>query len=240
MEKGLVFHYYELDKKSKDEFELAQKTHLLHWSLTGELGKRTKFQTFDVSQLIIKASSHHSIESNPVSLKENVNEHVPKSLDLNDDVLLESVEYTKQSNASLENDKDNLHPLDQCILLAFCLNIKNTNPMDGLTIEEMNPFVSKVLENPNNWLIHSMALLLRSRLECHKSRTVERSALQLQALVDQFALKDPNPTERLKYFFGLNFPCKWEMEVCISFFFFFLYIVFALVCIHSIHMYAIQ
>jgi hypothetical protein len=86
--------------------------------------------------------------------------------------------------------------------------------VDGLTTEEMFPFVSRVLENANNWMVHTTALLLRSRLESSKSRTVERSALQLQALVDQFDLKDEGSIEeRLEWFYSLLVPAKWHMEV---------------------------
>ena len=59
-----------------------------------------------------------------------------------------------------------------------------------------------------------MALLLRSRLESNRSRTVERSVLQLQALVDQFPLEESSVSERLLYFFCIDIPAKWDMEVC--------------------------
>ena len=38
-------------------------------------------------------------------------------------------------------------------------------------MEEMAAFVNRALENPNNWMVHSTALLLRSRLEKEKFRT---------------------------------------------------------------------
>jgi hypothetical protein len=69
------------------------------------------------------------------------------------------------------------------------------------------------LENPNNWMIYTMALLLRSRLESNRSRTVERSVLQLQALVDQFPLEESSVAEKLLYIFCIDIPAKWEMEV---------------------------
>lgn len=59
-----------------------------------------------------------------------------------------------------------------------------------------------------------MGLLLRSRLESNKSRTVERSCLQLQALVDQWKTQenDAPANERMKYIHALLVPSKWEME----------------------------
>lgn len=57
-----------------------------------------------------------------------------------------------------------------------------------------------------------MALLLRSRLESNRTRTVERSTLQLQALVDQMPTADSTIPERLLYFHSIPLPSKWEME----------------------------
>ncbi len=37
-----------------------------------------------------------------------------------------------------------------------------------------------VLAEPKNWMVYTMALLLRSRLDAERSRTVERGVLQMQ------------------------------------------------------------
>ncbi|KAI0265886.1 hypothetical protein BC834DRAFT_969833 [Gloeopeniophorella convolvens] len=57
-----------------------------------------------------------------------------------------------------------------------------------------------------------MALLLRSRLEAHRTRTVERATLQLQALVDQMPTADSALPERLRFLHALPLPSKWELE----------------------------
>ncbi|KAI8333521.1 hypothetical protein BC941DRAFT_433689, partial [Chlamydoabsidia padenii] len=213
LETALVSSYYGQDKEAFDQMKVAQATSGFKWSLTGALGKRTKFQTFDVSQLVVLAESEQQQEEESME----VEVARPETLDLNDDTLLDKISFTKTD----DNDRDatkrhgNLQTIDQCLLLAFCLNVKNTNPDHGMTYEEMVPYVTRVLENPNNWMVHTMALLLRSRLEAHKSRTVERSALQLQALVDQIKLDDDDVAkadERVSYFYELLLPSKWEME----------------------------
>ncbi|KAF9458469.1 hypothetical protein BDZ94DRAFT_1270529 [Collybia nuda] len=76
----------------------------------------------------------------------------------------------------------------------------------------MSPYVSRVISHPRNWSVHTMALLLRSRLESSRTRTVERSTLQLQALIDQMPTSDSTLTERLLYFHSIPMPSKWEME----------------------------
>jgi hypothetical protein len=74
--------------------------------------------------------------------------------------------------------------------------------------------MQRVLDNPNNWMVHTMGLLLRSRLEANKSRTVERSVLQLQALVDQMPTQDSTVSERMLHWSSILIPSKWDMEVC--------------------------
>ncbi|KAK9728459.1 hypothetical protein K7432_001062 [Basidiobolus ranarum] len=202
VEQGIVSHYYRHDQKAFDRFKQAQEVTGLKWELTGALGKRTKFQTFDVSQLVLLAKSAEE--------ETNTTGSAPETLALNDDTLLESIEFTNPDEAT--GKQGNLKVIDQCILLAFCLNVKNSNPANGITNEQMFPYVTRVLENPNNWMVHTMGLVLRTRLESNKSRTVERSAFQLQALVDQIPLEESSVTERLEYFYALDIPSKWELE----------------------------
>lgn len=151
---------------------------------------------------------------------------MPSEMLHNDDTLLERTRFTSSqvayngSAASLTETLANvdisqptpLDPLDAAILLGLCLNIGNTSPENGLTASEMSAFVSRVLAHARNWSVHTMALLLRSRLEAHRTRTAQRSALQLQALVDQMPSSDSSLAERLRYFHTLELPSKWDMQ----------------------------
>ncbi|KAL5036983.1 hypothetical protein RTP6_004489 [Batrachochytrium dendrobatidis] len=202
LEYGLVYHYYTQDSKALTQFKAAQEASMLTWEMTGVLGKRTKFQTFETSQLVVLAESRQSATPSADHM------FTPVALDHNDDTLLEKMQITDKNVAK----QHNLSIVDQCILLALCLNVKNTNPIHGLTTEQMFPYVRRVLEHSNNWMVHTMGLLLRSRLEIEKSRTAERSVLQLQALVDQFCLKDSPVAERMQHIFSILIPPKWELE----------------------------
>jgi hypothetical protein len=131
---------------------------------------------------------------------------LPQTLALNDDTLLEKIDITDKQDSEILSKK--IGPFDQCILLAFCMNVKNTNPIHGLTTEEMFSYVNRILENPSNWMVHTMGLL-----EGDKSRTVERAVLQLQALVDQFKVDEASIQEKMQFLFAILIPPKWEMEV---------------------------
>ena len=235
LEQGLLEHHFTHDKSAADHFVRAARATGLRYELTGALGKRTKFQQTELSQLVLLAESRTREETGdgrqvtnlsaekPADRNGSVKQvaaNVPETLALNDDTLLEQTEFTSSApsapNSLLSHiDPSNqppLHPIDQCILLSLCLNVRNTSPSHGLTSEQMSPYVTRVISHPRNWSIHTMALLLRSRLESSRTRTVERSTLQLQALIDQMPTADSTISERLLYFHCIPLPSKWEME----------------------------
>ncbi|KAF8967462.1 hypothetical protein BDZ97DRAFT_1755892 [Flammula alnicola] len=233
LELGLLEHTLSQDKIAGEDFIKASRSTGLEYELTGALGKRTKFQETELSQLVLLAESHLDDPDSVTSSKkedasatvENTNpvidtRNVPETLPLNDDTLLEQTEFTSSNPAGSGSRLSHidpsaqppLHPVDQCILLSLCLNVRNTQPSHGLTTEQMSPYVSRVISHPRNWSVHTMALLLRSRLESSRTRTVERSTLQLQALIDQMPTADSSTSERLLYFHSIPLPSRWEME----------------------------
>ncbi|KAF8076865.1 hypothetical protein FPV67DRAFT_1559228 [Lyophyllum atratum] len=235
LEQGLLEHQYSHDRSAAELFVQAAQATRLEYELTGALGKRTKFQQFDLSQLVLLAESHLADDtaasngdssSNTTAIEAKAagetgtQPSLPETLLLNDDTLLEQTEFTSSSpsapGSSMKHidpsSQPPLHPLDQCILLSMCLNVKNTSPSHGLTNEQMAPYIARVISHPRNWSVHTMALLLRSRLESARTRTVERSTLQLQALIDQMPTADSTLQERLLYFHSIPMPSKWELE----------------------------
>ena len=248
------------DIKARKHLKLAAETRKFEFALTGKLGKRTRYQEKDTSQLVILAKSHESQDEAPPTQNRNqaiANEvkkpSQPPNLDLRDDTLLESISFTQNEETPSSSqqrtplspalsllDPSNqpiLNPLDSIILLGTASSITNESPQDGLTREETLPFAERVLSGgSSNWQIYTQALLVRSRIEGFKSRTVERGVLQLQALVDQILAetdstdqKDqipqstflPRPTpsesapasERLKYIHQIASPFRWKLEV---------------------------
>ena len=113
-EKGLVHHYYAQDSLSKDEFVQAQECSGFTWSVSGALGRRTKFQSFDVSQLVVKAKS---LATTDVSGTDG--QGTPRTLELEDDVLLNKIKFTDEETSEDQELKGSLNPRDQCLLLAF-------------------------------------------------------------------------------------------------------------------------
>jgi tetratricopeptide (TPR) repeat protein len=222
MEIGLLHHHMGRDKESNIQFLEAAKESGLDFELTGAMGKKTKFQIEAHTQLVLLAESRVRVDVSKAvgeGKGEGSGKILPTTLALNDDTLLEETEFTKSTTPNLNRlshldpaDQPPLHPLDQALLLSMCLAQHNNTPTSGLTASQMMPFVTRVITHPLNWSVHTTALLLRSRLESTRSRTVERSTLQLQALIEQMPTSDSTTVERLKYFHQLPLPSRWEME----------------------------
>lgn len=206
LERATIHTHHGLDAKARFDLDKAAVASGFEYALTGKLGKRTKFQDRDITQLVVLAvSSETEAASNATEIKKESEALAPKALDLNDDTLLETIAFAKegaqpekyttvQDESSLPpalasidpSNQPKLNPLDSAILLAIASAIKNNSPEHGLTREETLPYATRVIESgSNNWQIYTQALLVRSRCEAFKSRTVERGVLQMQALVDQ-------------------------------------------------------
>ncbi|OCL03229.1 TPR-like protein [Glonium stellatum] len=260
LERAAIHMHHGFEKRARADLDQAISERSFEFALTGLLGKRTKFQEKDVSQLVVLARSEtatadiKSNSTNPAS--EGVEARKPKNLYLNDDTLLESISFTKNSLSTDIKDESSLppslacldpanqpmlEPLDSIILLSLASSITNTSPSHGLTREETLPYATRVLDGgSSNWQVYTQALLVRSRIEGYKSRTMERGLLQLQALVDQIISETstegpsggagsesvaattflPKATqseaapvnERLLYVFQLCSPSRWELE----------------------------
>ncbi|KAK6542900.1 hypothetical protein TWF694_006839 [Orbilia ellipsospora] len=261
-ERSTIHSFYNDDKKVAKDLEQATAITGLQYAITGRMGKRTKFQVNDISQLVVLARSKEEykdststaarIKSTDVDApaskqdEDSTGKPMPKEIDLNSDTLLDAISFTP-ATASVVAESDlppallsldpssqpTLHPIDTIILLHLAESIKNTNPADGLTREEMTPYAERSLQHATNWSIHTLALLVRSRLEAYRSKTVERSLLQLQVVVDQIIAATasvdneagvstflPKPkedesagaSERLQYVFALGLPTRWEVE----------------------------
>ena len=186
---------------ARDLIDKAAQTSGLQYTLSGALGKRTKFQEKSTSQLVVLAKSSNDESKGSATNGNEAKDAKPDALKLNDDTLLEDIHFikdadgseppaeTKVPNALAELSPDNqpqLSPLDQIILLTEATMKDAFSPVDTLTSEEILPYAVRVLaDKSTNWQIYTQALLVRSRIELHRSRTLERGVLQLQAVADQ-------------------------------------------------------
>uniref|UniRef100_A0A7S1U0T7 Uncharacterized protein n=1 Tax=Phaeomonas parva TaxID=124430 RepID=A0A7S1U0T7_9STRA len=160
--------------------------------------------------------------------------------DIVDNIVLERPEFVDESKVAAANAAAGLgaeaeeeegaetglrHPVEQATVLALCLDVANSNPRDGITGDEMAPYIDAVVAAPMNWMVHSSALLERSWLECESLKRRERGIFQIQALVDQHttrltltqssaaAIEAADPAERrLRFLHAVAYPPRWELR----------------------------
>lgn len=205
LEKAQIYIAAGLEYKAKESVERAAKESGFVYQLSGALGKRTRFQTRDISQLVVFAKSKAQTTTSSQT-KEEKGRKGPEALELNDDTVLESISFAKEANGEVQStlpaeladlrpdEQPQLDSLDQITLLTEATLKDNLSPLDKLNSEEILPFAVRVLtDKPTNWQIYTQALLVRSRIESHRSRTMERSVLQLQVIVDQIIADTQEP-----------------------------------------------
>ncbi|KAK4225278.1 gyf domain-containing protein [Podospora fimiseda] len=177
VEKANVLMVLGLDLKAKSALEEATRLSGFEWKLSGALAKRTRFQEKSTSHLVVLGRSKKIEEGEEEERK-------PEALKLNDDTLLEELAFEEEEGGGKQQPQ--LSSVDQIILLAEATLRDSFSPNDALTSEEVLPFAVRVIsDKATNWQIYTHALLVRSRIEVHKSRTIERGVLQMQAVVDQ-------------------------------------------------------
>ncbi|XP_014674585.1 PREDICTED: tetratricopeptide repeat protein 27-like isoform X2 [Priapulus caudatus] len=209
IEAGHICLYYYEYKKAKSHFLASTKLLGMELDFTGALGKRTKFQQFDITQLVLNIK-HLAASAGRVSdLEQCANpERLPKDVILEDDTLLSAVKLTDSSESLVTN----LTGTEQALLLGLCAQVKKTSPADKLRSEELGAFLTCVLSSPKVWATQFMGLLLRSQLESDSRRRAERSMMQLQALVDAVGDEICPVQEKLRLFHAVCLPPKWLVE----------------------------
>ncbi|OLN87488.1 TPR repeat-containing protein C19B12.01 [Colletotrichum chlorophyti] len=194
------------DDRARDALKEATQMSNFAYALSGALGKRTKFQEKSTSQLVVLAKSDVQTETTEDGKAK------PEAVALNDDTLHEEIQFSKEatgkhgelaaSTADLPeplreispDEQPQLSPLDQIILLTEATLKDTFSPLDSLTSEEVLPYAVRVVSDKStNWQIYTQALLVRSRIEVHRSRTIERGVLQMQAVVDQVVVDTSEP-----------------------------------------------
>jgi tetratricopeptide (TPR) repeat protein len=231
LEWGLAEYHFDRPKGGRLSFLKAMEYSGLTVEVTGAEGKRTKFQQKATAQMVVRASSlqpsnvvvqqgatENGLEAEAIDDKQHIKSQMIEHSE--EEILWERIRFT--------DDKENQIPpltiLDQSILLALCLDVKNNNPVDGLTAEEMGAYLARVLDHHDDWMVYATALLERAWLEFERSHGRERAILQIQALTDQHTNRltitqstrksieeSATAEERLAHIHSIVYPPRWAM-----------------------------
>lgn len=219
IEKGLSEHHFGKNDMGLTSFLKAKELAKLRVESTGALGKRTKYQSRSIAQYVIRAESEMKHTSPSIAREKELKDMSVGHSE--DEILLEKIDFVDKDKNTVEQ----LSVVDQAILLALSLDVKNKNPADGLSAEEMGAYIALVLEHHDNWMVYSTGLLERSWLEFERSHARERSILQMQALADQHTSRltvtqstrrsleeAATVQERLRFIHIIVYPPRWHVK----------------------------
>jgi len=132
------------------------------------------------------------------------------NVDLEEESIL--LEKPRLTDLNMDNLNKELSVWDQIIVLSLIHHLQKTTPKDDLLGEQVTAYLRSIMDKSQNWLVYSMCLYVRSLNEFVRSKTKERSLLQLQSLIDQFNDKKPKAYERIKHYYSLYYPSFLELQ----------------------------
>ncbi|XP_071633048.1 tetratricopeptide repeat protein 27-like [Temnothorax longispinosus] len=205
LEAARFYLHYRRTQNSEKHLERAQSIAGLRLNLEGAMGKRTKYQREEKAQLYLK------IEMDRDTFPSIDCEDIPKSLNLNDELRLERIEFSEYK----EDIK--LGMMEEAIILAKYVQLQLCQPKHKLTDEEIRPYLTKVVDSTKNWSLKMTSLCYRCSLESDDKRTVERSMMQAESLLN--VLNDYNApvskapvARRMDIFFASGMRPVWTLE----------------------------
>ena len=211
IEKSFYYLRYYHYKKCIESTEKAKNYLNLNISLTGKMGKKTKYQTFETPILVVDIKNNNNNNNN------NNNKEILYSNDMtldsirNDNPLLEKPILTNSEEEKLFSNQ--IITINDQIYITSLLNyLYKGLPDEDLNREIILSYSEKALKNSFDWLIYSKLLLHRSLAEDKSTKKKERSLLQIETLCNQYNDRDPNPFERLKYFYIIDYPLIFNLK----------------------------
>ncbi|KAG7188280.1 hypothetical protein KM043_007944 [Ampulex compressa] len=200
LEVAQFYFYYKRTQNSQKHLERSLDMAQLTLKLEGALGKRTKYQHEEKAQLLLKVDVQKDLF--PFKPCENL----PKSLNLNDDVRLERIEYSEDKTIV------QLGAMEEAIILAKHVELQLSQPKDKLTDEEIMPYLNFVIDNTSNWALKMTSLYHRSLLESMDKRAIERSVMQIEYLINEINNIMVPVVSRMDLFFASGMKPIWVLE----------------------------
>ncbi|KAG6541077.1 hypothetical protein Mapa_017567 [Marchantia paleacea] len=213
LEVGFMEHLYGHNDAARESFDKAGGACGLEFEITGVLGYRTEYQEEAKAQMVLVTKTVPAEDDawldflDGVEVKHQEAESNVEKCEIH--LLPKLVEY-KDSTQS-ENlhgvDKKGLNSIEQAVVLAWCVDVKKSNPEDELRSWQMAPYIEAIDEQQRSpFMVKAWCQLLRIRWETTRTRTRERAFLMMEQLTDDIRRGDLKVSQRMLYAFCVPFP----------------------------------
>lgn len=190
-------------------FDYATEISGIEVEHTGALGRRTRFQDHDISQLVVKVKRN---ETDLQLTNSNYDMRLPIDVKLDDDTLLPDIAFADNTNKF--NDIESTVEEQLLMLNDLDILIKKEVMEESLKDEYVLAYLRTILKSTTIWSLKYKCLSLRSQVEKRNHRRMDRALRQLEALINetQQITDDSELGLRQQYFFAIMPPSKWQLQ----------------------------
>lgn len=206
IEKSFYYIRYYNYKQCTTMIDTAKETLGLDISLTGKMGKKTKFQEFETPVLVVSVNNPKQEEDDTKKT-----EYQNKMTLAEENPLLEKPKLTNEEEEKAFSSQI-ITIKDQLYIITLLNYLKRGLPDEDIQREIILSYSEKALKESFDWLVYSKLLLHRSFAEDKSTKKIERALLQIEALCNQFNDREPVPYERMKCFFIIDYPMIFQMK----------------------------
>lgn len=197
----ILLNYYQY-KKSKTNLLEVMNLFGIEVKFTGKMGIKTKYQSIQIPQLVVEVNKTTKKEDSTNIISENDDKPTVKKLD----EVFDNILYEKPIIEGLTNEDKKLTLEESLVIMGLIKNTMKSHPMDDMLREQINAYLTKVIDSYHNWSILLDALILRSNLEFSNYKKMERAMIQYEQISKDWHSKTCSFSDRSKYVYFLNFP----------------------------------
>jgi hypothetical protein len=184
VERAHFLHYYRYERQMRAATLLAARAARLRISLTGQIGRRTKFQRLDIAQLVLSVEREADIAATSTTTTDaamtttttttttTTNDTKPKTIILDDDTRLDQIEYAQSSTSAssstattTSSSSIQLRPVERALVLAMSAShaMRGARHAGGIGTDELRAFIDRALDlgSPADWTVHTWSRLLK-------------------------------------------------------------------------------
>lgn len=181
---------------------------------TGVLGKRTKFQHKDISQLVVTVTKKDIDRDIPFFRSPEIQEskELPKDITLDDDTLLPDITFVNEGSPDSIEDQS-LDSEAQLLMLTKLDFILKTEVMEESLKDEWTlAYLRSLTKSASIWALKYKTLAHRSVVERKHTRKMDRALLQMEELIKTVETEITQECRRLKSFYSVLPLSSWQTQ----------------------------